>query len=241
MNVKRFVCCLLASVLLLGVSLISCGNSSRAKAKNEIAQSGEDFKSFLDKFTSSAAFQYTRIKFPLKTPITLLADDGETEKTFPFTKEKWPLLDSETMKEERIEQEEGGIYVSKFGLKKTLFTLCCIFNLPFVAYTFLAVAQPTNVYLIGTCITMEYFGYGFGFVGLTLFMMQQIAPGKHQMSHYAFASGIMNLGVMLPGMVSGYLSDLLGYRNFFIYVLIATIPAFLITYFIPFTYDDSKK
>ena len=241
MNVKRFVCCLLASVLLLGVSLISCGNSSRAKAKNEIAQSGEDFKSFLDKFTSSAAFQYTRIKFPLKTPITLLADDGETEKTFPFTKEKWPLLDSETMKEERIEQEEGGIYVSKFGLKKTLFTLCCIFNLPFVAYTFLAVAQPTNVYLIGTCITMEYFGYGFGFVGLTLFMMQQIAPGKHQMSHYAFASGIMNLGVMLPGMVSGYLSDLLGYRNFFIYVLIATIPAFLITYFIPFTYDDSKN
>ena len=108
MNVKRFVCCLLASVLLLGVSLISCGNSSRAKAKNEIAQSGEDFKSFLDKFTSSA----------LKTPITLLADDGETEKTCPFTEEKWPLLDSETMKEERIEQEEGGIYVSKFTLNE---------------------------------------------------------------------------------------------------------------------------
>ena len=133
-----------------------------------------------------------------------------------------------------------GIYVSRYGLKKTLFTLCCVFNLPFVAYTFLAVMQPDNLYLIGICITMEYFGYGFGFVGLTLFMMQQIAPGKHQMSHYAFASGIMNLGVMLPGMVSGYFSDLLGYRSFFIYVLIATIPAFLITYFIPFTYDDTK-
>ena len=135
----------------------------------------------------------------------------------------------------------AGIYVSRFGLKKTLFSLCCVFNLPFVAYTFLAVAQPENVYLIGGCITMEYFGYGFGFVGLTLFMMQQVAPGKHQMSHYAFASGIMNLGVMLPGMLSGYLSDWLGYKDFFIYVLIATIPAFLITYFIPFTYDDSKK
>lgn len=135
----------------------------------------------------------------------------------------------------------AGIYVSKLGLKKTLFTLCCIFNLPFIAYTFLAVAQPENVYLIGACITMEYFGYGFGFIGLTLFMMQQVAPGKHQMSHYAFASGIMNLGVMLPGMVSGYLSDLLGYRDFFIYVLIAAIPAFLITYFIPFTYNDSTK
>lgn len=135
----------------------------------------------------------------------------------------------------------GGIFVAKRGLKKTLFSLCCVFNLPFVAYTFLAVVQPTDLYLIGTCITMEYFGYGFGFVGLTLFMMQQIAPGKHQMSHYAIASGVMNLGVMLPGMVSGRFSDLLGYRDFFIYVLIATIPAFLITYFVPFTYDDSKK
>ena len=80
---------MLAMLLLVGVSFISCGNSSKAKADNELtAQDGENFKSFLDRFTSSAAFQYTRIKFPLKTPITLLADDGETEKTFPFTKEK---------------------------------------------------------------------------------------------------------------------------------------------------------
>ena len=119
MRAKKFVCCLLAMLLLAGVSFISCGNSSKAKADSELTtQNGEDFKSFLDKFTSSAAFQYTRIKFPLKTPITLLADDGETEKTFPFTKEKWPLLDSETMKEERITQEEGGIYVSKFTLNE---------------------------------------------------------------------------------------------------------------------------
>ena len=89
MRAKKFVCCLLAMMLLAGVSFISCGNSSKAKADNELTtQDGEDFKSFLDKFTSSAAFQYTRIKFPLKTPITLLADDGETEKTFPFTREK---------------------------------------------------------------------------------------------------------------------------------------------------------
>lgn len=135
----------------------------------------------------------------------------------------------------------AGVYVSKRGLKKTLFTLCCVFNFPFVAYTLLAVFQPDNLILIGLGIVIEYFGYGFGFVGLTLFMMQQIAPGEHQMSHYAFASGIMNLGVMLPGMVSGYFSDWLGYEKFFIYVLLATIPSLLITYFIPFTYDDSKK
>lgn len=135
----------------------------------------------------------------------------------------------------------AGAYVSRYGLKKTLFTLCCIFNLPFFAYTYLAIYQPTNIYLIGTCITLEYFGYGFGFIGLTLFMMQQIAPGKHQTSHYAFASGIMALAVTIPGLVSGYFSDTLGYKNFFTYVLLAAIPAFVLTYFIPFTYNDSKK
>lgn len=76
-------------------------------------------------------------------------------------------------------------------------------------------------------------------------MMQQVAPGPHQMAHYAFASGIMNLGVMLPGMLSGWVCETLGewfnrpggYEPFFIFVLFATIPAFLITYFVPFKYN----
>lgn len=135
----------------------------------------------------------------------------------------------------------AGYYVAHRGLQKSLFSLCCVFNLPFVAYTLLAIYQPESLVLIGGGIVLEYFGYGFGFVGLTLFMMQQIAPGKHQMAHYAFASGIMNLGVMLPGMLSGYVSDWLGYRHFFIFVLFCTIPAFLITWFVPFTYPDKKK
>ncbi|MBR1889702.1 MAG: MFS transporter [Alloprevotella sp.] len=135
----------------------------------------------------------------------------------------------------------AGYYISHFGLKKTLFSLCCVFNLPFVVYTLLAIYQPSSLYVIGGGIAIEYFGYGFGFVGLTLFMMQQIAPGKFQMSHYAFASAIMNFGVMLPGMLSGWVWEMLGgYKPFFIFVLFATIPAFLITYFVPFTYDDKK-
>lgn len=84
----------------------------------------------------------------------------------------------------------------------------------FMAYTLLAIFQPQSAPLIGGAIVLEYFGYGFGFVGLTLFMMQQVAAGPHQMAHYAFASGIMNLGVMLPGMMSGYVSDWLGYKLF---------------------------
>ena len=134
----------------------------------------------------------------------------------------------------------GGYFIAHFKLQRALFPLCCIFNIPFVIYTLLAIYQPTSLLLIGGGIALEYFGYGFGFVGLTLFMMQQVAPGKHQMAHYAFASGIMNLGVMLPGMLSGWAWELLGgYEPFFIFVLFATIPAFLITWFVPFTYKEN--
>ena len=84
MRAKKFVCCLLAMLLLAGVSFISCGNSSKAKADSELTtQDGEDFKSFLDKFTSSAAFQLYSYQVPIKDPDYFMADDGETEKTFP--------------------------------------------------------------------------------------------------------------------------------------------------------------
>lgn len=135
----------------------------------------------------------------------------------------------------------AGYYIAHRGLKRTLFTLCCIFNIPFAVYALLSWFQPQSMWLVGGGIVLEYFGYGFGFVGLTLFMMQQVAPGKHCMAHYAFASGIMNLSVMLTGAVSGYLSDALGYGVFFIVVMLATVPAFLVTWFVPFTYDDKPN
>lgn len=133
----------------------------------------------------------------------------------------------------------AGYYIAHLGLKKALFSLVCIFNIPFLVYTFLAWMQPESIWLIGGGIVLEYFGYGFGFVGLTLFMMQQVAPGKHQMAHYAFASGIMNLSVMVTGAVSGFLSDALGYKIFFAVVMIAVIPVFIMTKFLPFTYPDN--
>ncbi|HEX7367451.1 MAG TPA: MFS transporter [Pelobium sp.] len=128
----------------------------------------------------------------------------------------------------------AGYFVSNKGLtKKTLMILCAFFNLPFVAYAFLAITLPTSQLIIGAAVAIEYFGYGFGFVGLILFMMQNIAPGKYKMAHYAFGSGLMNLGFMIPSMVSGFVSDYLGYKEFFIWVMIATIPAFLVTWFVP--------
>ncbi len=128
----------------------------------------------------------------------------------------------------------AGYFSSKKGLnRKTLLILCAFFNIPFAAYAFLAITLPTNLYIIGSAVAIEYFGYGFGFVGLILFMMQQIAPGKYKMAHYAFGSGLMNLGFMIPSMISGFVSDYLGYKEFFIWVLIATIPAFIVTWLVP--------
>jgi PAT family beta-lactamase induction signal transducer AmpG len=128
----------------------------------------------------------------------------------------------------------AGYFTSRRGLKKSLFTLACFFNIPFAAYAFLAVTMPTSFVIITVAIVFEYFGYGFGFVGLILFMMQQIAPGKYKMAHYAFATAVMYLGFMIPSMLSGYISDWLGYKHFFIWVIFATIPSFLVTWFVPF-------
>ena len=71
--------------------------------------------------------------------------------------------------------------------------------------------------------------------------MQQVAPGKHQMAHYAFGSALANLGVMLPGMISGVISDAIGYERFFLWALVSAIPAFVLTWFLPFTYPDPQE
>ncbi|TDO04786.1 MFS transporter [Sunxiuqinia elliptica] len=135
----------------------------------------------------------------------------------------------------------AGYFIAGKGLRKSIFSLICIFNFQFVVYALLAVFRPSNIYLIGSAVVVEYFAYGFGFVGLTLFMMQQVAPGKYKMAHYAFASGIMNLGFMLPGMLSGFLSDSIGYKSFFLFVLVAMIPSFFAAKFVPFTHPDNKE
>lgn len=120
MKMSRLTLCLFLSVMVGSLCFASCGNSPKEKvvAPELTADNPDiDFDSFLAKFTSSAAFQYSRIKFPLKSAIVLSTADGLSEKSFPFTKDKWPLLDGEDLKEARVEQEGGGILVSKFVVK----------------------------------------------------------------------------------------------------------------------------
>ena len=135
----------------------------------------------------------------------------------------------------------SGYYIAHFGLKKVLFTLVCIFNIPFVIYYFLAAFPHVQLWVIAAGLITEYLCYGFGFVGLTLFMMQQVAPGKHPMAHYAFASGIMNLGFMLPGMVSGWVFQHVGYENFFLIAVAMSVPSFLLALKIPFNNNTSDN
>ncbi|TJY67168.1 AmpG family muropeptide MFS transporter [Sphingobacterium alkalisoli] len=136
----------------------------------------------------------------------------------------------------------AGHFVSKKGLDRTrLMILCAFFNIPFVAYALLAIFVPTQLWIIAAAVAIEYFGYGFGFIGIILFIMQNIAPGKYKMAHYAFGSGLVNLGFMIPSMISGVLSDYLGYKEFFIWVLFATIPAFVVSWLVPLKGKEEIK
>jgi PAT family beta-lactamase induction signal transducer AmpG len=127
----------------------------------------------------------------------------------------------------------GGYFASWLGLRRAILPLIIVMNLPNLAYVYLSMVLPINPYWITTALCIEMFGYGFGFVGVILLMMQEIAPGKYQAAHYAFATALMNLGLIAFGAVSGYIQAWLGYEKFFIWVLIAAIPAVVMARFVP--------
>lgn len=123
----------------------------------------------------------------------------------------------------------GGYFASWLGLKRALPWLILAMNVPNLVFFFLSTSLPENLAIVATALSFEMFGYGFGFVGLILFMMQVIAVGKYQTAHYALATGVMQLGLVVPKMVSGSIQMSLGYKNFFIWVLISAIPVLLMS------------
>lgn len=137
----------------------------------------------------------------------------------------------------------GGLIASKFGLKKSLMFLCIMLNVPNLTYIYLSYALPSNITLITIVFVIEKLGYGIGSVALMLYMMQQIAPGKYKTAHYAISTGFMALCMMITGMVSGAIQESVGYRMFFVIVMIATIPSFIITRFAPFNikHDEPEE
>jgi PAT family beta-lactamase induction signal transducer AmpG len=134
----------------------------------------------------------------------------------------------------------GGVVASRHGLKRWLWPMALIMHLPDAMFIYLACAQPASFPLISLCVAVEQFGYGFGFTGYMLYMMY-IARGRHQTAHYAICTGFMALGMMLPGMFSGWLQEMVGYQHFFIWVMLATLPGFLVVALVPLDPEFGRK
>ncbi len=134
----------------------------------------------------------------------------------------------------------GGFVAARHGLKHWLFWMVVAINLPNVVYVFLSTMHPESLLVINLAIGVEQFGYGFGFAAYMLYMLY-ISNGAHQTAHYAICTGFMALGMMIPGMFSGWLQELIGYQYFFIWVLVATVPSFIVTLLIPLDRSFGKK
>jgi PAT family beta-lactamase induction signal transducer AmpG len=134
----------------------------------------------------------------------------------------------------------GGFAVARHGLKFWLWPMLLAIHLPDAVFIWLAYAQPQNLYAIGAGVAVEQFGYGFGFAAFMLYMIR-IARGEHQTAHYAICTGFMALGMMLPGMWSGWLQERLGYPHFFVWVILATIPSFIVAMKIPLEAEFGKR
>lgn len=134
----------------------------------------------------------------------------------------------------------GGFLAAKHGLKFWLWPMVIAINLPNAVYIFLSSALPQDFFIINVAVAIEQFGYGFGFTAYMLYMIYA-AEGEHKTAHFAICTGFMALGMMLPGMFSGWLQEIIGYQHFFVWVLIATVPGFIVTKFIPLDRDFGKK
>ena len=133
----------------------------------------------------------------------------------------------------------GGFLAARNGLKHWLWWMVMAINLPNAVYILLAYLQPQSLVSIVLAVGVEQFGYGLGFAAYTLYMLY-VARGAHSTAHFAICTGFMALGMMLPGMISGWIQEALGYQHFFVWVLLATIPSFAVVAFIPLDADFGR-
>ncbi len=125
----------------------------------------------------------------------------------------------------------GGLAASRYGLRKCLWPMALSLALPCAVYLYMSIAQPTSLWVVGSCVVLDQFGYGFGFSAYMLYMMH-FSEGPLKTSHYAICTAFMALSMMLPGLVAGYLQEALGYAGFFILVMLCCIATFFVTFFV---------
>ena len=134
----------------------------------------------------------------------------------------------------------GGFLAARHGLKYWLWWMVAAINIPNAVYIALAHFTPDSLLAVNLAVGLEQFGYGFGFTAYTLYMLY-VARGEHSTAHFAICTGFMALGMMIPGMFSGWLQEILGYEHFFVWVLLAAIPSFAIVAMIPLDADFGRK
>ena len=122
----------------------------------------------------------------------------------------------------------GGVAAARFGLKRMIWIMALCMNIPISVYIYLSFLQPMPGDLsIYAAIALEQFGYGFGFTAYMLFMLNFVGESKYKTAEYAIGTSLMALGMMLPGMISGTMKEMLGYQHFFIYVILSSIPGII--------------
>lgn len=125
----------------------------------------------------------------------------------------------------------GGIYISKKGLKRSIWLMAAALTLPSFVYCYLSMAQPDSLWIIGSAVCFEQFGYGFGFTAYMLYMMY-FSEGEFKTSHYAICTAFMALSMMIPGFVAGYIEEAVGYSTFFWIANACSVTTFAITYLV---------
>ncbi|WP_373523589.1 MFS transporter [Aquiflexum sp.] len=134
----------------------------------------------------------------------------------------------------------GGIVISKDGLGKWMLPMILALNVPNFFYYLLAYFQPESAFYAGVVVVIEQLGYGFGFAAFMMYLIY-VSEGPSKTSHYAIATGFMALGMMIPGMASGFIQEALGYPGFFVWIVIAAFPGILMVRYVKFPYEYGKK
>ena len=139
----------------------------------------------------------------------------------------------------------GGVIVAKYGLKKLIWYMALIINIPTIVYSTLAFIRPESISSTVPLVAVEQFSYGFGYTALMIYMMQ-ISKGQYKTTHFAIATGISALGMMIPGFFSGDLQMAIasmfpgmGYQYFFLITVALGVPGLITLFFVPL--EDKKK
>ena len=134
----------------------------------------------------------------------------------------------------------GGIAASRWGLKKALWPMALSLTLPCLSFVFLAAFQPENIWVIGSCVALDQFGYGFGFTAYMLYLIY-FSEGEFKTAHYSLCTAFMALSMMLPGLVAGYVQEWLGYTSFFIFIMICCLVTVAVTFLVKVDPEYGKK